>query len=84
MLWALIAPQSLTVVYYPWMRFGLVLGAINAVIILCAIYYLLITPIGIVMRLIGYDPLHRKTAIKMASYRVNKNPRDRTHMERPF
>ena len=46
-----IAPQSLKQVHSGWMKIGHILGSINTKIILGIIYYLLITPMGLVMRL---------------------------------
>ena len=57
-----IAPQSLKQVHKGWMKVGHVLGSINTKIILGIIYYLLITPMGLVMRLMGKDPMHRALA----------------------
>ena len=45
-----------------------ILGWINTRIILGLIYYLLFTPISLIMKIIGRDPLHRKFDKKAASY----------------
>jgi hypothetical protein len=52
-----------TLLKYPsaaWWRFALVLGHINARIILTLIFALVLTPIGLIWRLIGRDPLTRR------------------------
>ncbi len=79
-----IVPQSLKRVHQGWMKIGHVLGAINTRIILGIIYYLLITPMGIVMRLMGKDPLHRAVRENVDTYRVVRAARSRQHMRNQF
>lgn len=79
-----IAPQSLKQVHAGWMKIGHVLGAINTKIILGLIYYLLITPMGIVMRLLGKDSMHRALNRDVSTYRVVRTPRPRQHMRNQF
>ncbi len=43
-----------------WMKFATVLGAINSRIILAIIFYLVMTPYGLIMRLFGRDELKRR------------------------
>lgn len=57
---ALFAPRWLGPVERVWMRFAAALGAFNARVILSLAYYLVITPVGLVMRLFGRDPLDRR------------------------
>lgn len=42
-----------------WMRFGELLGRIVSPIVLGAIYFVIIAPIGMLMRLFGRDPMKR-------------------------
>lgn len=55
---ALICPRLLAPLYKGWMKFGHVLGWINARIILGAVFFVMVMPIGLVMRLFGKDFLH--------------------------
>ena len=80
----LAAPQSLKHIYFGWMKIGHVLGAINTRIILGAIYYILITPMGLVMRLKGKDSMHRVLVQDATTYRVVRTPRARHHMRNQF
>lgn len=66
------------------MRVGHVLGSINTKIILGIVYYGLITPMGIVMRLMGKDSMHRALAKEATTYRVVRAPRPRQHMRNQF
>ncbi|MBS0289716.1 MAG: sxtJ [Proteobacteria bacterium] len=80
----LIAPHWLNLIYTPWMKLGGLLGWINTRIILGIIFYGLITPMGIVMRLLGKDLLNLKFDDSIDSYRTNVSHRSANHMERPY
>lgn len=56
---------GLSVVAYP---IGLVLGTVA----LGLVYYLMVTPIGLVFRLLGRDPLQRKLDPAAASYWIER------------
>ncbi len=43
-----------------WMKFAGVLGSINARILLSLMFYLVITPYGLLSRLVGRNPLRRR------------------------
>ncbi len=79
-----IAPQSLKQVHGGWMKVGHILGFINTRIILGIIYYLLITPMGIVMRLMGKDSMRRAVGENVDTYRVVRTVRPRQHMRNQF
>jgi len=61
-------PALLKPVYVFWMRMAFVLGWINTRLILFILFYLLLTPIGLVMRLFKADLLDRKIAKEKDSY----------------
>ncbi len=79
-----IVPKSLKQVHGGWMKIGHALGSINTRIILGIIYYVLITPMGLVMRLMGKDPMHRTLTRETDTYRVVRVPRSRQHMKNQF
>ena len=54
---AIVYPRSLSLVHRGWMALGEVLGWINTRVILGLLFYLLVTPIGMVRRLMGKDPM---------------------------
>ena len=43
-----------------WFEFGIILGAIVAPVIMSIIFFLVITPIGLIMKIIGKDLLNKK------------------------
>jgi len=56
----LVLPVLLKPVYLVWMRFAYILSWINTRIILVVMFYLIFTPIGLVMKLFRIDLLERK------------------------
>jgi hypothetical protein len=80
----LVFPRSLSPVFRLWMRLGGILGWINTRIILAIGFYGLFMPIGIIMRMMGKDPLRRAFDPKIQSYRVLRSSRDSEHMSRQY
>ncbi|MEP7340314.1 MAG: SxtJ family membrane protein [Acidobacteriota bacterium] len=64
----LVWPAVLTPVYKAWMKFALVLGWINTRIFLGLFFYLVITPVSLVMKLVKRDALKRKLDRSCSSY----------------
>ena len=81
---ALAFPNSLRMVYVGWMKVGNVLGWINTRIILGAMYYLIVTPMSVVMRVLGYDPMAKNFNEKLITYRRVKEVLPKKHFERPY
>ena len=81
---ALVWPPALEPLFKGWMFIGHVLGWINTRIILGLVFYLMVTPIGLLMRLLGKDPMSRRFDAGARTYRVAKDPRGGKHMERQF
>lgn len=81
---AFLAPATLKPVYDIWMRIGFVLGWINTQTILCIVFYGLVTPMGLLMRLVTKDPMERKFDVSMQTYRLSRQSRTRSSMEKPF
>ena len=81
---ALLAPGLLEIPFGVWMKVGHVLGWINTRIILTIVFYLLITPMGLMARLFGYDPLRLKRNQSLQSYRVKSSPPEKGSMENPY
>jgi len=82
--WAIVLPQSLRLVYRNWMRFGLLMSKITTPVILGSVFFLLVLPMGLVMRLFGHDPLRRKWNSDSPSYRVPSSQNEKRRMEKPF
>ena len=61
-------PKALIVPNILWFKFGILLGAIVAPIIMGIIFILIVTPTGIIMRLLGKDILNQKMKKLVKSY----------------
>lgn len=48
------------------------IGYVVSHLVLAVIYYLVITPIGLIMRLVGYDPLKRRFDPEAKSYWITR------------
>ena len=81
---AFVAPQILEPINTIWLKFGNVMGWVNSRIILGAMFFLIIFPIGLILRLMGKDGMNRKWLKEAKSYRKEVTPRDKSHLERPF
>ena len=82
--WALLLPTTLKPVYIGWMKFGNMMNWINTRIILGIVFYGLILPFGVVMRLFGNDPMKRKLDASVGSYRVPINNYSKDNVEHPY
>ena len=71
---ALARPALLHGLNRAWMRFGAMLHAVANPLVLGAIYFLVLTPVSVAMRLAGRDALRRKLDVKAKSYWINRDP----------
>ena len=55
-----------------WFKFGILLGKIISPFVMGIIFFLVVTPIGLIMRLLGKDVLNLKYS-KNKSYWIEKN-----------
>lgn len=71
--------------YEAWMKFAHLLGWVNTRIILTIVYFLIITPLALVFKAIGKDPMSREFE-KIDSYWTKREPRafDRDSYRRQF
>ena len=57
-----------------WLRFGLLMGRIVNPVVLGLIFYVVVTPFGLVMRLFGRDPLRLNRDPQATSYWIERHP----------
>ena len=81
--WGLAAPATLRPVYRGWMQFGLLLSKITTPIVMGVVFYVVITPMGLIRRLSGNDSLHRRFE-QTGSYRVPSHKAPIRNLEKPF
>jgi len=82
--WALTLPDYLNLIYRPWMRFGLLLSRITTPLILGAVFFLVIFPAGLLMKLFRRDPMARGFDEHAESYRVPSRKAPDKNLEKPF
>lgn len=82
--WSIILPAGLRPVYRGWMRLALILGKVNAMLLLSIVFFFIITPAGVAIRLFGHDPLQRRFDPSARSYRKSSIPRKPDTMEKLY
>ena len=55
-----------------WFKFGLFLGSIVSPIVMGFVFFVVITPTGLIMKIIGKDLLNNKYNNKIKSYWINR------------
>ena len=80
----LIAPKSLRLVHRFWMRFAILISKVTTPIILGVVFFLVIMPFGLVIRIFGRDPLARKFNADAESYRVESDRQSADTLEKPY
>jgi hypothetical protein len=81
---AFAAPMSLNPVYRVWMRFGHMVGSVISRIILGVVFFLVVTPLGLMMRATGKDPMNRRFDSSLPSYREAISKNKSNSFDRPF
>ena len=66
-----------------WFKFGMILGAIIAPIVMGIIFFLVVTPTGFIMNIIGKDLLQKKYDKKKGTYWIKRDKSIST-MKRQF
>lgn len=82
---AAVAPRALAPVYRGWMAIGHVLGWVNARIVLGTLFFVVIAPLGFLLRILGKRPIADAPDRAASSYRIaSEHKPDAKGMERPF
>ena len=55
-----------------WFKFGIILGAIVAPIVMGVVFFLVVTTIGVIMRIMGKDLLRKKYDKKKVTYWIKR------------
>jgi Saxitoxin biosynthesis operon protein SxtJ len=71
---ALAFPGALAPLNRLWLRFGLLLHRIVSPVVLGIMFFGVITPIGLVMRLLGKDPMRVQLDKAAGSYWIERTP----------
>ncbi len=57
-----------------WFLFGMALHKVMSPLVMGLLFYLTVTPIALIMRIAGKDPLHRRFEPEAKSYWVERDP----------
>ena len=79
----LINSNFLTPLNKLWFKFGKLLGFIVAPIVMGVIFFLVITPTGFFMKMLGKDLLNKKYNNKIKSYWINRE-KSKSTMKQQF
>ena len=84
-LFGLVLPRALVLPNKAWLAFAEALSFVTTRIILAFVFFAVVTPIGVVKRMFGWDPLHRRAA-RGESYwqEYSERQRDPRHYEKMF
>jgi hypothetical protein len=74
----LVWPPLLRPVYRVWMAVAVILGFLMTRVILTMVFFLVVTPIGLLMRAFGRDPLNRRLDKNASTYWIPKKYDDRS------
>ena len=66
-----------------WMKFGLLLGSIVAPLVMGIVYFMVVTPVGLIMRSLGKDLLRIKKSKSATTYWIGREKQNDT-MKRQF
>jgi hypothetical protein len=81
---ATFAPSALQPVYRAWMKLAMIINAVVTRAVLGIVYYLVVSPMGLAMKLMGKDPMARQWMAALRSYRQPSQSSTAHDMERPF
>ena len=79
----LINSKILTPLNKGWVKFGEFLGRIIAPIVMAVVYFVVLTPLSIIVRVFGKDLLKIKFSAKSKSYWIKRN-KDLGSMDKQF
>ena len=82
--WALAAPLSIAPFYRLWMRFGNFMSRITTPLLMGLIFFVVITPVGLVRQAIVRDPLKRRFDPGATSYREPSERSPPENIENPY
>jgi len=74
LLFALVYPKVLWPIEWVWMKFAFYMGIVMSYVLLTITFYVVITPVGFLMRLFGNDPMKRKLEPDKESYWIEVDP----------
>ncbi|MCA1907020.1 MAG: SxtJ family membrane protein [Magnetospirillum sp.] len=71
---AVVAPKALKPLNLVWFKFGLLLHKVMTPLIMGLLFFVTVTPIGLLMRATGKDPMRLKRDPAATSYWITRDP----------
>lgn len=71
---ALVLPRTLRPLNIVWFKFGMVLHHVITPLVMGLLFFLTVTPVGMLMRATGKDPMRLKRDPKASSYWITRTP----------
>lgn len=84
LLFSLFKPVLLNALRLTWDKIGHVLGTINTYVLLTVFYFLILSPLGMIMRLFGKDILQLKWLKNKNTYWEDASLKEANNMENQF
>ena len=81
---AILMPVTLAPAHWLLTKLSHAISKVLNPLILGIVFYLVVTPMGVIMRLFGYDPMNIKREAENGSYRKTSGQHSHEHFERPF
>lgn len=79
------APALLASPHRAWMKLARLLGTVNSFLFLSILFFLVLTPLGVILRLFGRDELRRRGPLPASGWEpYPERNRDRAHFEKIF
>ena len=69
----LVNSKLLTPLNLLWFKLGMILGAIISPIVMGIVFFLVVTPIGLILRIMGKDLLNKKYDKEKETYWIKRN-----------
>ena len=66
-----------------WFKFGILLGSIVSPIVMGAVFFIVVTPVGLIMRFLGKDLLRINKSKPVSTYWINRDKQKNT-MKKQF
>jgi len=66
-----------------WFKFGIILGSIISPLVMGAVFFLVVTPVGLIMRFLGKDLLRINKNKTISTYWINRDKQKKT-MKKQF
>jgi hypothetical protein len=84
-LFGVLAPRLLVIPRKGWMKLAEAMAYVSSRIVLAIVFFLVLTPIGLIKRALGWDPLQRRAGSRDSFWQpYPERQKDRKHYEKMY